>query len=256
MDWISIIADILIQAFRLYDGSKNYIIHCLRRLYELFSEKGYYPSVIDLYLYVKAQKYPPQSRTARYQESILNRIGGLIYSSLGPVLDCSRGHTLGIVNNHAIFEILFLTAEHQVLMVNYLMSYLYIYKQFNETCTKHLIALDDANILFDASYEKRPDIGLPIIHHLLTTVRKSNISIYACTQTPHQIGSSIHSNSFAKIMFALSNGLDIEFMQKSMGIIDPAQKAYCYKLMPREVIVKFSSRYLEPFPATVPEVPL
>jgi len=256
IDWISIIADILIQAFRLYDGSKNFLIDCLRTLYEKYSTKGYFPCIHDLYNHVKELKYPSQSRTARYQESILNRIGGLVNSSLGSVLDCSRGHTLGLINNHTIFEVLFLTAEHQVLIVNYLLTYLYVYKQVNETYVQHLIGLDDANLVFDDSYEKRPDLGLPIIHHLLTTVRKSKITIYACTQTPHQIGASIHSNSFAKIMFSLSNGRDIECMQFSMGIRNQEQKDYCFKLKPREAIVKFSSRYQEPFLAIVPEVML
>ena len=95
-----------------------------------------------------------------------------------------------------------------------------------------------------------------MIHHLLTTVRKSKINIFACTQTPHQVGASIHSNSFAKIMFPLSNGKDIECMQQSMGIKDPDQKAYCYKLKQREAIIKFSSRYQEPFLAQIPEVNL
>lgn len=256
MDWISIISDILIQAFSLYDGSKNYLIDCLRRLYDEFTAKGYFPSILDLYQYVKKQKYPPPSRTARYQESILNRLGGLVHSSLGSVLDCSRGQTLGLIKNHSIFEILFLTAEHQKLIVNYLLTYLYVYKQYNESNARHLVALDDANLVFDASHEKRPDLGLPIIHHLLTTVRKSNITIYACTQTPHQIGASIHSNAFAKIMFSLSNGKDIECMFQSMGIQEKDQKAYCYRLKPREVIVKFASRYQEPFLACIPEITL
>ena len=116
--------------------------------------------------------------------------------------------------------------------------------------------MDDVNLIADASLEKRPDLGLPIIHHLVTTVRKTKLNIFACTQTPHQLGASIHSNTFAKIMLSLSNGKDIEFMQQSMGIKDPDQKTYCYKLKPREAIIKFSSRYQEPFLARIPEVEL
>ena len=127
---------------------------------------------------------------------------------------------------NVIFELLYLTAEQQVFVVNYLLSYLFNYKLVNETHVRHYVGIDDANQVFDISFERRPDLGLPIIHSLLTTVRKSKINIFACTQTPHQVGSSIHSNSFAKIMFSLSNGKDIEFMQKSMGINDPEQKQY------------------------------
>jgi len=255
MDWANIIADILIQLFWL-NASKDFLIDCLQKLYTKYTAFGYYPSLFDLYNYVKSLKIPQTSRIARYQESILNRVGGLIHSSLGPVLDCSRGHAQYLINHHVIFEILYLTMEQQVLMVNYLLTYLYIYKLNHETNLRHMAIVDDSNIIFDSASENRPDLGLPIIHHLISTVRKANITVFACTQTPHQVGSSIHSNSFAKIMFSLSNGKDVECMFQSMGIKDPDQKAYCYKIKPREAIVKFSGRYQEPFLVRIPEVEL
>ncbi len=256
IEWSNMIVDILIQGFWLYPGSKSFLTECLQKLYKKFEPLRYYPCLFDLYDFIKGMKLPLVSRSARYQESLLNRLGGLLNSSLGPVFNCSQGYSKYLINHHVIFEFLYLTMEQQVLMVNYLLTYLNIYKLIHETGLRHFVGIDDANLIFDASYEKRSDLGLPIIHHLLTTVRKSMINIFACTQTPHQIGASIHSNSFAKIMFSLSNGKDIECMQQSMGIKDPDQKAYCYKLKPREVIVKFSSRYQEPFLAIIPEVEL
>jgi len=256
VEWASVFADFWIQAFRLYEGSKGFLIECLNALYKKNSSLGYYPSLFDLYYYVRALKFPLISRSARYQESILNRLGGLIFSSLSDVFNCSRGHINDLIRNHAIFEILYMPAESQIFMVNYLLSYLYHFKLLHETGLRHFVEKDDANLIFDKSYESRPDIGLPIIHHLLTTVRKNKITIFAATQTPHQLGASIHSNAFAKIMFSLSNGVDFEFMQRSMGIRDPEQKAYCYKLKPREAVIKFSARYQEPFIGIVPEVDL
>ncbi len=255
-EWASIFADLWIQAFRLYEGSKGFLIECLNYLYRKYNSLGYYPSLFDLYYYVRALQFPAISRNARYQESILNRLGGMIHSSLASVFDCSRGHINDLINCHAIFEILYLTSEQQVFIVNYLLSYLFYYKLIHETGLRHFVGIDDANLIFDISFEKRPDLGLPIIHHLLTTVRKNRINIFCCTQTPHQLGASIHSNAFAKIMFSLSNGKDLEFMFQSMGIKDEEQRDYCYKLKPREMIIKFSSRHQEPFIALVPEVSL
>lgn len=256
IEWASIFADIWIQAFRLYEGSKGFLIECLNNLYVKYNSLGYYPSLFDLYNYVMGLKFPLISRSARYQESVLNRLGGLIHGSLGSVFDCSKGHISSLINLHVIFEIIYLAAEQQVFMVNYLLSYLFNYKLIQKTSLRHFVGIDDANLIFDIAFEKRPDLGLPIIHHLLTTVRKNKINVFACTQTPHQVGASIHSNSFAKIMFSLSHGKDIECMQQSMGIKDREQKAYCYRLKPREAVVKFSARYQEPFIATVPEINL
>lgn len=117
------------------------------------------------------------------------------------------------------------------------------------------IGIDDANLLFDASFEKRPDLGLPIIHHLLTTVRKSRMNIFCCTQTPHQLGASINSNSALKIMFSLSNGQDIEFMHKSIGNLDKDQKAFTYNLRERQIIIKNTLRFPIPILGIVPELP-
>lgn len=255
-EWASIFADFWIQAFRLFEGSKGFLVECLNSLYQKHKDTGYCPSLFDLYYYVKAMNFPAFSRNARYQESILNRLGGIISGSLSGAFDCSRGHTNDLINNHAIFEILYLTSEQQVFMVNYFLSYLFYHKMIHETNLRHFVGIDDANLIFDKSYEQRPDMGLPIIHHLLTTVRKNKINIFCATQTPHQLGSSIHSNSFAKIMFSLSNGKDLEFMFQSMGIKDEEQRAYCYKLKQREMVIKFSSRYQEPFIAIVPKVTL
>ena len=255
-EWASVFADLWIQAFRLYEGSKGFLIECLNSLYSKNKESGQYPNLFDLFYYVKSLQFPAVSRNSRYQESILNRLGSLIYGSLSPVFKCSRGHISNLINTHAVFEILYLTSEQQVFIVNYLLSFLFYHKIFHDKGLRHFVGVDDANLIFDRSFEQRPDLGLPIIHHLLTTVRKNKINLFVCSQTPHQLGASIHSNAFAKIIFSLSNGHDLEFMFRSMGIKNEEQKAYCYKLAPREMVVKFSTRYQDPFTAVVPEVQL
>ncbi len=253
VDWTSIIADVFTQVFHLYGASKALLIECLRELYKRFEKHDHYPSLFDLYDYVKALKFSGFSRTSGYRESILNRITGLLNGVMGETFNCSRGHIDLLSSRNVIFEFLYLTSEQEVFLVNYLLSYLFNSKLTVDTSLRHFVGIDDGNLIFDASYEKRPDLGLPIIHHLLTTVRKAKINIFALTQTPHQTGASIHSNAFAKIMFSLSNGKDIEFMQHSMGIKDPAQKAYCYNIPPREAVIKFSARYQKPFTGKIPD---
>jgi energy-coupling factor transporter ATP-binding protein EcfA2 len=253
IDWASIFVDVFTQVFYLLGASKALLIECLNELYERFEKQNHYPSLFDLYDHVKALKVPGFSRTAGYRESILNRLTGLLNGAMGETFNCSRGHIDLLANRNVIFELLYLTGEQQVFLVNYLLSYLFNSKLINETATRHFVGIDDGNQIFDSSFEKRPDLGLPIIHHLLTTVRKAKINIFALTQTPHQTGASINSNAFAKIMFSLSNGKDVEFMQQSMGIKDPTQKQYCYNIPAREAVVKFSGRYQKPFVARVPD---
>lgn len=55
-EWASIFADLWIQAFRLYEGSKGFLIECLNTLY-IKHEKTGYPSLFDLYYYVRGAAF-------------------------------------------------------------------------------------------------------------------------------------------------------------------------------------------------------
>jgi len=250
----SIFADLFIQANRLYDGTKNFMIEHLNKLYAQYTPLGYYPSLFDFYEYIKAMKFPGFSRTARYQESALNRLSGMVSGNMTGVFDCSRGDIRNMADTHCIFMIEHLTTEMQVFMVNWLITWLFYFKMNSPSGIERVIGIDDANILFDASYERRPDLGMPIIHHLLSTVRKAGITIIATSQAPALLGSSIFSNLYVSMMMALSDGRDINKMQRTMGINDLKQKEGCYKIKEREAIVKLAGRYLKPFIITIPDI--
>ena len=254
-DYCNIFLDLLVQSQRLYDGTKNYLLEHLNKLYQILAEHGKFPSLHDLYAYIKAQKHPGFSRTAAYRESALNRLGGLVSGTLGKTMACSQGHEDSLLEHNCIFEIDNLSSEQQIFISNLLLTKLFIHRLKNNNSDWIFVGMDDGNLLFDASLEKRADLGLPIIHHLLSTVRKSRINMFCCTQTPHQIGASIHSNSAIKIMFNLVNGQDVDFMHKSLGNLTPEQKEFCYGLGPGQIIVKNSFRFPAPVFGQVPELP-
>lgn len=255
-DCSMMISDIFQSAGRFWPGTKGFLITQLNELYKKFEGTGHYPSFYDLYEHLEKFKVGKEYRLGTYRDGILVRLGALLSGPLAKVFDCSRGNLKDFIDLNIIFEIIFFNLEQQVFLTNYLLSYLYSYKMLNETQLNHWVAIDDANTVFDAASEYRPDLGLPMIHNLMTTVRKNRINIFACTQTPNQVGSSIHSNSFTKIMFALANGNDIDCMVKGMGIREPEQIEFCHRLKKEDhnVIVKFAGRYTEPFLASIPEV--
>jgi len=154
-----------------------------------------------------------------------------------------------------IFEIDRLTAEQQIFMVNILLANLFYHRIANRNSSWVFAGADDANLLFDASFEHRLDKGLPIIHHLLSTSRKAGINIFCCTQSPHQLGSSIHSNSAIKIMAGFSDGVDLDFMERSMGNFSEEEKSFCYGLSRGQIIVKNSLRFPRPVFAVIPPFP-
>lgn len=253
-DYCNIFADVFIQSQNVYDGTKNYLIEHLSNLYRLFEENGKLPSMFDLFDYIKSKNHRRYSREASYQDSAINRLSGMLSGPLGKIFDCSVGHEEAFLNLHCIFEIENLTRQQQIFFVNLLVTKLFRYKLKTQTQNWSLCGIDDGNLLFDASLEKRPDQGMPIIHDLLSTVRKSKINVFCCTQTPHQIGASIHSNSAIKIMFSLANALDAEFMFRCIGNMTDEQKEFCHGLEARQIVIKNSLRFQTPVLGIIPEV--
>lgn len=254
-DYCNTFADNFITSMSLFDGTKSYLLEHLNNLYRKFEEYGKWPSLFDLLSYTKYLPHRPLSREFSYRESLKNRLSGLLSGPLGKVFDCSRGYEESLFGLNCIWEIDNLTTEQQRFVVNHFITGLF-YHRLNKSVDKWLLCgLDDSNLIFDASLEKRPDFGLPKIHDLLCTVRKSKINIFCCTQTPHQLGGSINSNSAIKVLFNLANGKDFEFMFKSIGNLTDEQMDFCYSLQRGQIVIKNSYRFPKPIFGVIPQIP-
>ncbi|MGB3479907.1 MAG: hypothetical protein WBB67_12195 [bacterium] len=247
--WINTFCDVFIQSMGLYDGTKSFLIEILHEIFQ----KNKVPTIKDLYFYIKSKKFPAFSRFSRYQESALNRIAPILFSDLGTSF-CSIISFDAFMDKHLVFELQSLTAEQKVLTSNLLLDYLFFYKLNNDVPHFHFVGVDDCHWLFDIQFERRVDRGVPVISDLLSTIRKSKVNVFAVSQVPSQLSTSVHSNSFTKILMNLTNTRDISCMVQNMGITDTEQIKRCQKLDRRETVVKFASRYQEAFLARVPEL--
>jgi hypothetical protein len=251
-EWYANLWDMFIQAEAVYDGTKNFLIEHSYDLASEYDKLGIEPSFFELYDFIKGKTFPRGSRNYFYSESALNRIGGMLKGPLRNTLDCSSGCLEELVNENVIFNIGSLPASQQVFLVNSLISWLFSYKENNKTDMRHFVIIDDAMLLFDANFEKRPDRGMPIINHHLAEVRKAKINMIVMGQFPSLMGQGIFGTSSTKIMFTLSDSIDIDRMLDSMGVKDREQRqaARVISKEGRDMLVKFSSRYPHPFLAT------
>lgn len=256
-EWYASLWDMFIQAEAIYDGTKNFLIEQSYDLTGEYERFGVEPSLFELYDFIKEKDIPRGSRDSHYKESALNRIGGMLKSSLRDSLDCSSGCLEELVSENVIFNIGSLPASQQVFIVNTLIAWLFSFKENNKYDGRHFVVIDDAMLLFDANFEKRPDRGMPIINHHLAEVRKSKINMIVIGQFPSLMGQGIFGTSSTKIMFTLADSLDIDRMLDSMGIFDRKQREAARLLNKdnREMIVKFSSRYTKPFISFMPLIP-
>ena len=256
-EWYASLWDMFIQAEAVYDGTKNFLIEHSYDLAVDYEKFGVEPSIFELYDFIKSKDFPRASRNYYYSESALNRIGGMLKGPLRNSLDCSLGCLEELVNQNVIFNIGSLPASQQVFIVNSLISWLFSYKENNKTDLRHFLIIDDAMLLFDANFEKRPDRGMPIINHHLAEVRKAKINMIVLGQFPSLMGQGIFGTSSTKIMFTLSDSNDTDRMLDSMGVKDKEQREFARLLSKekRQMIVKFSSRYPKPFFAKMLIVP-
>jgi len=251
-EWINVFSEAFIQGFTVFEGTQNFIIPIMNQLPPE-------SNLFDLLRKVESTKcVPPGGRTAQYKESAINRLRGILSGDLGETFRCRKSDLESLAERNVIFEIGNLTASQQVFITNLLISWLFKYRQLKKVNDViHYIGLDDANLLFSKDIT-RGFYPLSVISDLLATVRHARIYIFCCTHYPSQMADSIKSNAFMQVMFALASGDDIECMRRSMGIYEPEMKKMCHNLNEREIIVKFSKRYVEPFfamvlPAKLPE---
>ena len=248
-EWHSDLWDMFAQAEAVFDGTKNFLgIHSYDLAKE-YEKLGIEPSLFELHDFIKGKRFERNSRDLRYQESALNRMGGILKGPLRNTLDCSSGCLEELVNQNVIFNIGSLPASQQVFLVNALTSWLFSYKENNPCNQRHFIIIDDAMLLFDANFEKRPDRGMPIINRHLAEVRKAKINMIVMGQLPSAMGQGIFGTSSAKIMFTLSDSKDADRMLDSMGVHDKEQRnaARALSKEERQMLIKFSSRYNQPF---------
>jgi hypothetical protein len=248
-EWYASLWDIFIQAEAVYDGTKNFLMEHAYDLAAEYEKLGVEPSFFELHDFIKSKTFPRGSRNYYYSESALNRIGGMLKGPLRNTLDCSSGCLEKLVNENVIFNIGSLPASQQVFIVNALTSWLFSYKENNPCEQRHFLIVDDAMLLFDANFEKRPDRGMPIINHHLAEVRKAKINMIVLGQLPSSMGQGIFGTSSTKIMFTLSDSKDTDRMLDSMGVFDKTQRQAARALSKeeRQMLVKFSSRYSQPF---------
>lgn len=248
-EWYASLWDMFIQAEAIYDGTKNFLGEHSYDLASEYEKFGVEPSLFELYDFIKSKDFPRGSRNFSFSESALNRLGGMLKGPLRNALDCSSGCLEELVNENVIFNIGSLPASQQVFLINALTSWLFSYKENNKSDDRHFLIIDDAMLLFDANFEKRPDRGIPIINHHLAEVRKTKINMIVLGQFPSLMGQGIFGTSSTKIMFTLSDSNDTDRMLDSMGIQDKEQRHAARALIKedREMLVKFSSRYSQPF---------
>ncbi len=186
-EWAMHVADIFSHAFSLLLGSRNFLVSSIMSLYNNW-KREYPPSLYDLLRYIELQVKPND-----YSSVVINRLRALLVST--KVFDCNHGLLLDKISDYnLIFNIDKLGLSEQRFFVIYVLSYLYF---FNSNSNKRnlldrVIVIDDAHTILDVNQELEREMGIPLIHTIVSKSREFGIGfIFADQQISSLISASI-----------------------------------------------------------------
>lgn len=199
--------EVFCHAEALLLGSGNYILSVLSELDLLLStdkDITRQASIFEIRDYIARKRHNAVSRDARFQESTLNRLDGLI-SSLGPVFACSQGFPIEQALNDGrsiILEVDGVREEIALLITTSITLRLFSWMLHSnaEKPNDLYIFLDDSQEIFNVNMERRSDEGLPIIGIMAARFRVAGL-IIATTQTPRLTSTMLRQNCATKIIF-------------------------------------------------------
>ena len=208
---LSTFSECFCQSQALLLGSGNYLYSSQVELDELLgmeSDPGRQASLFELREYIGRKKHNAISRDARFQESILNRLDGIL-AALGPVLACSRGFPLEQAlcdGLSVIIEVDGIREDAALLVTTSIITRLFTWSM-NTTGGKPkdiFVSLDDAQELFNINAERRLDESLPIIGMMVARFRTAGM-LMASTQTPNLTSTMLRQNSATKVILNMND---------------------------------------------------
>jgi len=116
-----------------------------------------------------------------------------------------------------------------------------------------LFVFEEAHWLLPLAEEQNRNAGDPSIFTLVVRMREYGLAWISLLQMISRIAHCVLANSFAKITFIVTDGADIKTVKEAFSLNDK-QAEMIGKLPERNIIVKLSGKYLEPFISVVPEI--
>ncbi len=249
--------EILCQSESLLLGSSNYILAALAELDELLGtnqDPSRQASLFEIREHIARKKHNAVSREARFRESILNRLDGLL-ASLGPVFACSQGFPIEQALNDGwslIIEVDGVKEEIALLLTTSLTLRLFTWMLHSAAPRPNslTILLDDSQEVFSANHERRPEEGLPVMGLMAARFRVAGLLV-ASTQVPQLTSTMLRQNCSTKVIFT-QNDLPEALTAAGMIGLPERDAGELLRLKPGEAVC-FKPTY--PYPVKVRVAP-
>lgn len=255
--WLSILAEIISNFFDIRIAARTLITSAGLKLYEIYRNRGseLYPTLRDIYHFVKKITYPAISHHARHQETVINRLDSIL-TIFGDHI-CSHRK----VNWDLLFSLSWalslegIPTDLQNFLITATVARILLYRMANNLRSSELetlLVFDEASTVFRRWHELRE--GTPLLLDYMAKAREFGIGFLIGSQTLSGMADSVLANTATKVLFGgFGLGSDYDVFAHSTGL-NPEQKDQLKRrTMPGQACAK-DLRYPYAFLLEVPRV--
>lgn len=246
-------ADITSEAHAIYDGTNNYLVEHLSRLYGSIE----HPTLVDLQNAIKNESQALISRTARYRESALNRLASIMVK-MGSAFRNRKGYKIEklLDDYNIVIELDNLGSKGCIYLSSLILSHVFQYRIANNMRgikqRPVLVIVDEGNEIFDKNLEKQ--LGGLTLTSMAREAREFQLGIVCSCQIPDAISDSI-KNVYTRVLLNLSEGINLRNFAESIGL-NKEQMESNFSLIPGQAIIRLAGRYDKPFLVQFIDYPL
>jgi KaiC/GvpD/RAD55 family RecA-like ATPase len=250
---ITAFADITSEANFVQDGTNNYIVEHLNRLFGRLGQ----PTVMDLYNAISRDDPKLVTRTARYRESAMNRLASIIVK-MGKAFSYKNGYKIErlLDDYNIVVEIDNLGHKGKIYLTPLILSHVFQYRIANNLRGVKqkpvLVIVDEGNEIFDKNLERM--MGGLTLTSMVREAREFQLGIICSCQVPEAISDTL-KNVYTRVLLSLSEGSNLRDFAGSMGL-SKEQIESNFSLAPGQAIIRLAGRYDKPFLAQFIDYPL
>ncbi|MEK6728012.1 MAG: DUF87 domain-containing protein, partial [Candidatus Omnitrophota bacterium] len=250
---ITAFADITSEANFVQDGTNNYIVEHLNRLFGRLGQ----PTMADLYNAISRDDPKLITRTARYRESAMNRLASIIVK-MGKAFSHKNGYKIEklLDDYNIVIEIDNLGRKGRIYLTPLILSHVFQHRIANNMRGVKqkpvLVIVDEGNEIFDKNLERM--MGGLTLTSMVREAREFQLGIVCSCQVPEAISDTL-KNVYTRVLLSLSEGSNLKDFAESMGLAREQMESN-FSLAPGQAIIRLAGRYDKPFLAQFIDYPL
>ena len=255
--WISILAEILGNYLDIRIAARGLLVDQVLAVWHEWQARGItiYPTLVDVLERIARLRYALISHLQRYQETLVNRLQGLV-TDLGQQI-CSHRQLdwQRFLNEDWAISLVGLPTDRQNLFITVTIAKILTYRMVNNLRSQQLVDLyvfDEASTMFKSWYEHQE--GTYLLLDYLAKAREFGAGFIIATQTMSNLADSVLANTAIKVLVGGAGiGSDCDTFASATGMTVEQREFLKQLTLPGQACGK-DPRYPYPFTLEVPRI--